>query len=277
MSRLLLLLHLLPFFFFTAIPAAAQSNNQYGNNCPSYTCGDVNISYPFWKTGSETTNQFCGYQGFGINCTDRNIPLISFGNDSYYVRRIDSNNNYRSIVLIDYDVSSVVPGPPISCPRVRHNITLGTLPLQFPTSMVNLSFHFNCTGHPSFAIEIPCLFRTERNAYVNVMNDTTEEEWADYSCADKVVTTVFPETDLIPNLVAIYGRLLGGGFEMQWEPTDDCERCEDSGGRCGYLNTTSTSFMCFCPDGTIKNNCKGTFLFLHCNSLIPVFPNCIFA
>ncbi|KAL8249143.1 hypothetical protein R6Q59_006011 [Mikania micrantha] len=257
MSRLLLLLHLLPFFFFTAIPAAAQSNNQYGNNCPSYTCGDVNISYPFWKTGSETTNQFCGYQGFGINCTDRNIPLISFGNDSYYVRRIDSNNNYRSIVLIDYDVSSVVPGPPISCPRVRHNITLGTLPLQFPTSMVNLSFHFNCTGHPSFAIEIPCLFRTERNAYVNVMNDTTEEEWADYSCADKVVTTVFPETDLIPNLVAIYGRLLGGGFEMQWEPTDDCERCEDSGGRCGYLNTTSTSFMCFCPDGTIKNNCKG--------------------
>ncbi|KAD7117394.1 hypothetical protein E3N88_04662 [Mikania micrantha] len=185
MSRQLLLLHLLPFFFFTAVPAVAQSNNQYGNNCPSYTCGDVNISYPFWKMGTETTNQFCGYQGFGINCSEiggRNISRIDIGNDSYYVRSITSNNNYRSIVLADYDVSSVAPGPPNGCPRVRHNISLGTLPLQFPTSMVNISFHFNCTGHPSFAIEIPCLFRTERNARLcdRDYNDS-ERMFADFS------------------------------------------------------------------------------------------------
>ncbi|KAD7117396.1 hypothetical protein E3N88_04664 [Mikania micrantha] len=266
MSPLLLLLHHLPFFFFTAIPAAAQSYNQYGTNCPSYMWDTVNISYPFWKmSNTENNTQFCGYQGFGINSTEnggQNISLIAFGGDSYYIRSIDYNS--RSIDLAIYDVSSVFPGPPNSCPRVRHNISLGNLPLQFSTSMVNLSFHFNCDGSSSFAIEIPCLFGSERNAYVNVMNVTTEEDWGDHSCADKVVTTVFPQPDLITNISAVtYGTLLQGGFELQWGRMDDCERCEDSNGRCG--NHITTGFRCFCPDGTVRNNhCKGTFLFLPC-------------
>ncbi|KAL8249136.1 hypothetical protein R6Q59_006004, partial [Mikania micrantha] len=216
MYRLLLILHLLPcFFFFTAIRAAAQSYNQYGNNCPSYTWGDVNISYPFWKMGSEITTPFCGYQGFGINSTEaggQNISLIAFGGDYYYIRNIDYN--YRRIDLADYEVSSVAPGPPTAAPG------------------------------------------SERNSYVNVMNVTTEEDWGDHSCADKVVTTVFPRTDLIPNLSVTYGTLLQGGFELQWGRMDDCERCEDSNGRCG--NDITTGFRCFCPDGTVRNNhCKG--------------------
>ncbi|KAL8249155.1 hypothetical protein R6Q59_006023 [Mikania micrantha] len=263
MSPLLLILLPFVFFFFTA---AAQSYNQYGTNCPSYMWGPVNISYPFWKMSSSGNNtQFCGYQGFGINCTEvrgQNISLITIGDDSYYIRNIDYN--YRRIDLADYDVSPVAQVPPNNCPRVRHNISLGTLPLQFPMSMVNLSFHFNCDGYSSFAIEIPCLFRSEGNAYVNVMNVTTEEDWAEHSCADKVVTTVFPEPDLIPNLSAgTYSTFLQRGFELQWGRTDDCERCEDSDGRCG--NDSTTGFRCFCPDGTVQNkHCKGTFLFLPC-------------
>ncbi|KAD7117386.1 hypothetical protein E3N88_04654 [Mikania micrantha] len=209
-----LFLNLLTFFifiFFFVLPATAQSYNQYGTNCPSYMWGDVNISYPFWKiSSSENNTQFCGYQGLGINCTDngqRNISLIAFGNDSYYVQRI--NNDYRSIVLADYDFSSVAPGPN-DCPRARHNISLGTLPLQFHVTMVNLSFHFNCDGSPSFATAIPCLGRNGGNAYVNVVNVTTEDDWDVHSCAEKVVTTVYPEPIFMSNLSLNYGRLLQG-------------------------------------------------------------------
>ncbi|KAL8249139.1 hypothetical protein R6Q59_006007 [Mikania micrantha] len=248
MSRLFILLP----FFFIAIPAAAQSYLY----CPPYTCGEVSISYPFWNLGSETTASLCGYQGFGINCSDIDrfdIPQIALGGDSYYVQRIDYD--YRTIVLADYDASSVAPGR-TNCPRVRHNISLGTLPLEFSESMVNLSFHFNCDGSPSFATSIPCLGTDRGNAYVNVMNVITEEDWGEYLCSEKVVTTVFPENVFTANLSMGFGRLLERGFQLQWRRMDDCDQCKESDGWCGSLNTTG--FICFCPDGTTSNSyCKG--------------------
>ncbi|KAJ0429889.1 putative transcription factor interactor and regulator LIM family [Helianthus annuus] len=241
-----LLLLLLPIFFI-ALHAAAQSNNPISLHCHPRYCGDVLISYPFWIIDNESTTQYCGYQGFGINCPtigDGILPEITLGGDLYYVRLIKQD----SILLSDINVSLAVPGPP-KCPRVRHGINLQTLPLDFTTSNANLSFHFNCTRCPSFATEIriPCFFeRNERKACVHVMNTITEE--AEYSCTEKVVTTVVREhINEFPNLLTQLGEILPKGFELEWSRTDGCEKCEESDGRCGWHNTTG--LICFCSHG----------------------------
>ncbi|KAF5756376.1 putative wall-associated receptor kinase, galacturonan-binding domain-containing protein [Helianthus annuus] len=256
LSPILLLLLLLPLFFITML---AQSNNSTYPYCPSINCGNVTVSYPFWTINNESLSQFCGYDGFGINCSyngNQRIPQISFGGDSYYVQSI--NYELGTIFLADYDVSPVVVIPN-NCPRVRHNINLGTLPLDFTTSSVNLSFHFDCDECPSFATEISCLDRDAGKACLEVMSNSTEEkDWDVYSCDQEVVTTVFGSNiDRFPNLSTNFGRVLEKGFGLRWKKMDGCDKCEESEGRCGRSNTTG--FVCFCSDGTTsKGGCKGT-------------------
>ncbi|KAI3732149.1 hypothetical protein L1987_63348 [Smallanthus sonchifolius] len=250
---------LLPFFFF--ITPSAESYDSTQPNCPLHKCGDVDINYPFWKIDSESTNQFCGYPGFGINCTtidERSIPQITFTGDSFHVLR---TIKYSSIVLADRDVFSVGPDPN-NCPRVRHGINLQTLPLSFSEVNVNLSFHFSCTGFPSFASEIPCMEKNQKKSFVYIMNTSrpVEPDWDVYSCSQEVVTTVLRENiNRFPVLSTEFGRLLEGGFELKWRRTDDCGRCEDSYGQCGHRNPTG--FICFCRDGTTSmGDCLGTII-----------------
>ncbi|MFS8023652.1 putative wall-associated receptor kinase, galacturonan-binding domain-containing protein [Helianthus anomalus] len=229
-----ILLHLLPLFFITLL---AQSNNSTYPYCPSINCGNVTVSYPFWTMNNESLSQFCGYDGFGINC---------------------SYNG--TIFLADYDVSPVVVIPN-NCPRLRHNINLGTLPLDFTMSSVNLSFHFDCDECPSFATKISCLDRDAGKACLEVMSNSTEEKDCDvYSCDQEVVTTVFGSNiDMFPNLSTNFGRVLEKGFGLRWKKMDGCDKCEESEGRCGRSNTTG--FVCFCADGTTsKGGCKGTIV-----------------
>ena len=139
------------------------------------------------------------------------------------------------------------------------------MPLNFTEYNVNLNFHFNCSGIPDFAYEIPCLESDSggRKSCVNVMNSETEEtDWSIYSCSEHVVKTVFnkslPEPD---RLGGEYGGVLSRGFELNWWGLESCGKCEETNGRCGYNYRTQES-MCFCSDGTTTtDDCKkGTFL-----------------
>ncbi|KAJ0434614.1 putative glycerophosphodiester phosphodiesterase, protein kinase RLK-Pelle-LRK10L-2 family [Helianthus annuus] len=254
MSRSLsLLLLLLPFFFFFFITLLAQSNNSTNPSCRFDSCGNVNISYPFWKMDSDSTSQFCGYDGFGIRCSEQNIPKISLGGNPYYIRVIDYE--YGTIFLSDYDVSPVVQGPN-NCPRIRHGINLGNLPFVFVQSTVNISFHFDCNECPSFATEIPCLQRNgEKACLTNIRRE--ESVWDEYSCDQEVVTTVFQDVmDLIFDVTMNFSSALEKGFGLRWEPINECQKCEESDGQCGRRN--EIEFICFCSDGKINRGaCKG--------------------
>ncbi|KAI3732151.1 hypothetical protein L1987_63350 [Smallanthus sonchifolius] len=250
---------LLPLFFI-ALPA--QSNNStYYPNCPSYNCGGVTISYPFWNEEIEATTQFCGYEGFQMNCSNngnQRIPLITLAGHNYSVQNI--NYQRRNILLADYSVSLFVPNPN-NCPWVRHGINLQTSLFNFSMSNVNISSHYGCNGCPSFATEIPCLDLIGRKSCVHIMNTSTEEsDWDEYSCSQEMATTVLRQNiNRFPNLSTQFGRVLEGGFELEWRTTGDCNKCEESNGRCGRHYTTG--FICLCSDGTTsKDHCKGTVI-----------------
>ncbi|KAI3812639.1 hypothetical protein L1987_17350 [Smallanthus sonchifolius] len=242
-----------PFIFFSMV--LAQSTNSSYPNCPSYNCSNILITYPFWRLDDESTSQFCGYEGFGINCSAINeteLPNINLGGAPYHVQNIYYNTSIIS--LVDYDVSNIIHVPN-DCPRVRHAIDLGALPFNFLPSNVNISFHFNCTGYPSFANAIPCLYYNESRASVNVMSSETESfDWSVYSCEEEVVTTVLREAIYVSesHQGIDYVRGLRRGFELNWWSVEDCRKCEESKGRCGRNNGT-TELMCFCSDGT--NQC----------------------
>ncbi|KAJ9550678.1 hypothetical protein OSB04_014723 [Centaurea solstitialis] len=255
---------LLPLLFpCLFISIAAQSNTTYPS-CHSYnSCNGLNISYPFWRIDDDRT-QYCGYQAFGINCSDINgtdRPMMKFGNNSYYVRQIFYEAS--DIILVDENVFPISPLQILEgdrCPTVRHNIDFHSLPLNFSPFNANLSFHYNCNRIPDFATEIPCPESDSggRKSCVNVMRwDTEDFDWSNYSCGDHVVKTVFDKD--LPDRETLgleYGVALGKGFELRWWGREACGECEKSNGRCGYNNSTRES-MCFCSDGTTTTD--------HCN------------
>ncbi|PWA82600.1 protein kinase-like domain-containing protein [Artemisia annua] len=258
------LLLFLPWSFFIITMAAVQTNISDFQNCLPSDCNGLKISYPFWKIDNQTSSQYCGYEGCGINCTilnngqNRPTPMMHFGGDSYYVRSLTNT----SITLVDYDVSSVFPVQK-ECPRVKHGIELERLPLNYSSNNLNLSFHFNCTGDvPSFATVIPCLNNDSKWSCINVINPENENHnWGELACEDEVVTSVLDAVLSNERLGTEFPGALRTGFELHWQiTTDDCDKCEDSGGLCGYSN--STEFMCFCSDGTSTRNDCSAYLIL---------------
>jgi hypothetical protein len=183
-----LLLLILSLFFLNSLPTNSTS---FSPLCDPHHCGDVLISYPFWLPGENATSDesYCGYKGFGLTCSSAGEkPVFALPDNTYYVKEI--HYAQYTLTLVDIDAANQ------SCPRVRHNVTLGTLPLNFSGGDLNLSFYFNCS--PSYTTPLPvpyigCLggsFKGKRS-FVFVEGEETAEgfEWASV-CEEKVVATV---------------------------------------------------------------------------------------
>ncbi|PRQ16593.1 putative wall-associated receptor kinase [Rosa chinensis] len=229
-----------------------------------YSCGnDVYFHYPFWKIEDSTAHQHCGYPGFGLRCSDSGEPMLGLPNNvSYYVK--DLNFIASTITLVDVDVVHQ------ACPRARHNISLGTLPLDYSPLDVNLSFYFNCTLDADHVVPpITCLgIYGIKKSYVFTEGEEPDGfDWSE-SCEENVVVTV-KETEItssIDELIGSFGVAMNNGFVLNWTVAKECDSCEVNGGLCGYKNLTVPEFLCFCRDGSIgtRNNglCKKLGMFV---------------
>lgn len=237
--------------FFSFVRSSAKNDSSSYAFCPKSTCYGVEISYPFWRLDNYNTSapQYCGYPGFGINCSENQpLPIIYLPSDAFYVKSIDYKS--YSLALVDADVFNV------KCPRARHNLTLEKLPLKFSDSALKLTFYFNCTKNPGDALPAECL-KSGTYFYVGEI-EPDDLNWFGI-CEEKVVTTVtkrrsFQNNDWIEG----FGAAMGEGFVLDWRSASECGQCEKSEGRCGYNNSTH-NLLCYCKDGTVKfKHCKGT-------------------
>ncbi|CAN4086677.1 unnamed protein product [Withania somnifera] len=247
---------LLFYFFVSLFFSLVRSSPNDGTSsayCPKSTCNGIEISYPFWRLDNYNSSapQYCGYPGFGINCSkNQPHPIIYFPGDAFYVKDIDYET--YSLNLVDIDVFN------LQCPRARHNLTLEKLPLIFSPSDLNLTFYFNCTGPLPDALPAECLNSGANRTYFYVGGPEPESNWFEI-CDEKVVSTVtekrsFQNDDWIEG----FGRAMGEGFMLDWRSAAECGLCEASDGRCGYNNSTQ-AYLCYCEDGTVKfEHCKGT-------------------
>ncbi|XP_059639520.1 LEAF RUST 10 DISEASE-RESISTANCE LOCUS RECEPTOR-LIKE PROTEIN KINASE-like 2.1 [Cornus florida] len=226
------------------------------DSCPWHMCGDVNISYPFWRVDTTTSSQHCGYRGLGLNCSSSDQLIINLpNNDAYSVININYDNN--TLILVNVHATT----DPY-CPRPRHNLSLDTctVPLFHSQSDLNVNFYFNCSGYPTDDPPIRCLgFGLNKSSYVFVAGtEPNVNNWYDY-CEEKVVTTAM-ENPMIQNISSVFTSMvvwvMNNGFMLNWGTVKECGACEASHGRCGYDNLTR-ELLCFCPDGTTQGQyCK---------------------
>nr|XP_043611254.1 LEAF RUST 10 DISEASE-RESISTANCE LOCUS RECEPTOR-LIKE PROTEIN KINASE-like 2.1 [Erigeron canadensis] len=253
-----------PLFFSSISMAVLETIDTKYPGCPSYKCSGTIIGYPFWVISNQTyTGQFCGYHGLGINCSDlegTDRPTIYLKNDLYHVRNITNTS-----IILSYNHFPVNNTIPLvdQCLKVNRTIELENLPFNFSNNNLNLSFHFNCSRPPppDYATPIPCMNSVSNRSYVNVIHDNYER-FDDWDC-NEIVTTVFDYATLWKTTLSWrdYASALIYGFELNGQRPDDedCDKCEESDGRCGFRHANNTrQFLCFCSDGTIttNNHCK---------------------
>ena len=238
MSQFLSYLLILSFFFFFFFINSLGTNSSpllalcqpYG----PYLCGDVNISYPFWVHNEIALDQqhYCGNKGFGVMCLNNSEAVLELLGDQYHVKDIDYTDH--TLTLVDIDVSTNQ-----TCPRARHSVSLGMLPLKYSSMDLNLSFYFNCTSYPPTVPFIPCLSISSYRSYVFVENNETEgHDWSK-NCEEKVVVPVrHKQTEInIDDLIDRFGVAMNDGFVLDWGTAKDCVTCESSEGYCGYNAT----------------------------------------
>ncbi|KAL6182854.1 hypothetical protein ACLB2K_044266 [Fragaria x ananassa] len=197
---------------------------------------------------STADDQYCGYPGFGLKCSDSGEPILGLpNNDSYFVKHIYFT--LSTITLVDIDIVDQ------TCPRATHSMSVGTLPFDYSPLDVNLSFYFNCTSFPDPILVPPItcwgIYSTKKSY---VFKEGEEPDGFDWSknCEENVVVTV-KETEInrsiaINELSGAFGVAMNKGFVLNWTMAKECVSCETNGGFCGY-NNTAREVLCFCKDG----------------------------
>lgn len=219
--------------------------------CPSSVCDNgLNISYPFWRI-DRYGSTYCGYPGFGINCSQ--TDTILYISDGFLFNVTNINYSSHSLTLVDIDAIDNR-----GCPRVHLNLTLNDdSPLKYSTLDMNLNLYYNCNtvSLPESARPLDCLRLGGKSTYFYV-EDHEPENFKWYGICEKKVVVPVTEGGWTKGLDAAMGE----GFILDWQIAKECEKCEASQGLCGYNNSTR-QYLCFCKDGAIKfDKCKGMSL-----------------
>lgn len=259
-----------------------------------YTCGGVNISYPFYLSDQTAdvlgnSNASCGYPGLAIDCVDDKYPILQLGSSqdysySYNVTAIDYANS--SISLADPDVLDDE-----SCPRVDHNVTVPSafwlsLSLLSQYTVRYLLYFANCS--------IP-IFPAPGQGNINSIACSSSDGGGDgYSFViplempHELLLRECNKAFLVPVLqnasieidqqwsIDGYRSVLRQGFQLGWNlsrRSELCTKCEDSIGRCAYSRDRDGEFVgCLCTNGRVNDKeCTNGKPFLSANTTFYVF------
>ncbi|CAL4948046.1 unnamed protein product [Urochloa decumbens] len=233
----------------------------------SFTCGKVEIKYPFYLADvmgdvRGNRNSYCGYPGLAIDCDDGKDPTLRLEDRDYNVT--DINYSSRTISLADPDILEDE-----SCPRVDHNVTVpSAVWLNYTEYTVHyLLFFANCLA--------PTL-RVPNHPEINPINCTSTGGEGGYSFViplktphDALLPPVCRQVFLVPVVQSGpfqidaqwstigYRNSLTQGFQLEWElsrRSDNCTKCEAAAndGRCAY--SAGEEFVgCLCSNGRVTD------------------------
>ncbi|KAL9433219.1 hypothetical protein AB3S75_028108 [Citrus x aurantiifolia] len=233
-----------------AVPASqgdGDVDEQYKSCNGSQSCGNLQyIRYPFW--GNNIRPQYCGRQGFELQCRDNDYATILIGHQSFRVLEINNTHPIMRIVIADYlgrDCLESLRESSISDPL-----------FNYTEKVRNLSLFYDCSGDFSSQLGKNSYSCTSEGG-VGIRSFYTIDNYDDSrlhnlsnSCSRVIKVPIQPTR---PNILYLTeGKLieaLNQGFEVRYVADDmRCSTCtsSQSGGICGS-NQSSDEFSCFYP------------------------------
>ncbi|KAK6919987.1 Wall-associated receptor kinase, C-terminal [Dillenia turbinata] len=207
-------------FLFTKNLSATET-------CPTKTCGNSSIRFPFRLQGQQPQN--CGFPGFDLTCTNHSAALKLPNSGTFFVRNI----NYAMQQIQMYDPENCLP-------RRILNFNLSGSPFLVP-------FYENFTF-----LNCPSDFARSRFTSIDCLSNSTTAVLAtsSKSLADYINTSCSYITTLpVPGSLLVLqddGFLsdLSQDLQLYWN-TPNCEDCEMQGGTCGFADSMNQVIGCF--------------------------------
>ncbi|CAL9201119.1 unnamed protein product [Musa hybrid cultivar] len=257
-------------FFFLYIPTLSMKQINYSyfyEVCKPLFCGNVMVTFPFFST-----NSFCGLPGFMITCNPSSLPTITFSDRPYQVNQISLDDSLLSVSdhqLAQHlrsnscDAAGFLPAASFAPFHILNWIYLnfswcrrdeGQLPLNFTSETVEYG---GCQGNTSLYFLSGTL-----------NNDTMLPASCDHALLPILLTSIAEANLTLAKLknssVVKWDYLfplVDKGFALQWDYNNtDCSVCQESGGRCGYNQTTGKP-LCFCKDKCSRDGNVGATKF----------------
>lgn len=235
-----------------AVPASqgdSDSDEQFMSCNSSHSCGDLqDIGYPFW--GSNIRPQYCGRQGFELQCHDNDYATIRIGHQSFRVLEINNTHPIMRIVIADYigrDCLESIRKSSISDPL-----------FNYAEKVRNLSLFYDCSGDSSSQLGKNNYNCTSEGGVV-IRSFYTIDNYKDsrlHNLSNSCSSVIKVPIQLTrPNIGYLEeGKLieaLNQGFEVRYDAEDKlCSTCTSHHPRgiCGS-NQSSDEFSCFYPPG----------------------------
>ncbi|XP_008654825.1 uncharacterized protein [Zea mays] len=235
-----LLLLLLLASFLLRLPAAAASAADSSSGCWPKTCGDLNVTYPFWV--EEPVRPPCGPPSFQLMCNGSRAFLSRSVYQAYQVLGIFPENN--SFHVVDHNFPLVT-----GCPAPTMNISL---PGAFVFSRANkeLLFLGKCTGFPPAESagfrSLPC----DNSSFVRLGDGRNfSSQSIQGGVPQGCLFTVLPTLGAPDGNGDDYVASMKNGFLVDWEAVPgDCPKCMARGGECTY-GGPDAEFACDCSGG----------------------------
>ncbi|THU64398.1 hypothetical protein C4D60_Mb01t26050 [Musa balbisiana] len=216
-------------------------------DCQPQRCGNQTIKYPFWLNNKQPA--YCGVPPFNVTCisSGSQAETLSFNvfDGAYHVKNIFYENKSVQITAAVFDDDR--------CPLPTFNITTGLYPFVLSSANKRIFFLSNCSSSmnlPTFR-NISCAADGGLVYFGGEYNSSGKLNLSGGVCTLFVVPVVgYIDVGINVN----YSALLRTGWLLNWS-APDCTECSDSGGQCGFNDTTS-KFMCFCPDRVHTRKCE---------------------
>ena len=276
-SRSFFLFPLILFLLFSHhFPRSLCLDDYQYSNCSSpfdFKCGNFagEIRYPFWVGGQQP--EYCGHPFFKLYCLEGEHAIIEFKFQKYEVLHIDYGSQFLKIVTMDalQEPDIVCPQPPLMDGNpfnYTSNVKMVAFTLTYDCSSSLIgdhpeSYNFSCT----VANKVHQAYLTTN---ISVANELQRK------CKYSTITLDFPvllgELEGLVNgsLDGVVEEVLRGGFEVRWRADDElCQKCNRSGGTCGY-DMNSNKSCCFCRDKPHLTTCSSS---MYPTPLLPSFLN----
>ncbi|KAG7982253.1 hypothetical protein I3843_04G041800 [Carya illinoinensis] len=236
----------------------AAEDEQYLNCSETFSCAGISgLGYPLW--GSPNRSEYCGHPAFELNCSG-DAPQLNVADMFYRVLEINGAAAARSLRIARLDYWNT------TCPATYDNTTTdsSTLFSRTTAATTNLTLYYHCPiisispllPQPADGFSFTCA--GDAKGFTNYYSSSSTASTINSLlglCENNVNVPV--STEAVSNLTTedALKEAIDGGFTVGWNANNSlCDRCNGSGGQCGF-NISTNAFACLCKTGSFPETC----------------------